>query len=308
MISRRRHTAGDHPDERGAVLIVLVVAVVVMMILMGQASQAWSTITVREREAEFLSRTTQFAHAVKRYQQDNQKLPSTVKELLEPGPNGNSRYLRKAWKDPLTGEDFVLLWLAPDGASLFRSDGKPSSSGSFGNARRGSLASGHNQNTSLNMQQLTIPLGSPGYDAEKTLSLLDAYKKQTENPIGARGGGSAQPFAANPQLNMGNFDTGSNLLETPGMGPIVGLATSFEGTAFLEYKGRDDYAGFEVSIFSLQDEQLAQTTPGMAPKRNKWEMPGVVMPDPLSPAGMKMLNTDPAGLHGESTLDKSGRR
>lgn len=287
-------------------LLVLVVAVVVMMILMGQASQVWSTVTVREREAEFLARATQFAHAVKRYQQDTKKLPSTVKELLEPGPKGNARYLRKAWKDPLTGEDFVLLWLAPGGRSLFRSDGKPSSSGSFGNAPNGGLASNHNQGTALNMQQLTIPLGSPGYDAEQALSLLDAYKRQTEAPVGARIGAS-QPFGANPELNMGNFDTGSSLLETPGMGPIVGLATSFEGTAFKEYKGREDYAGFEVTIFSLFDDQLAQTTPGMAPKRNKWEMPGVVMPDPLSTAGQNMLNTNPANLNGGPTLVPSGQ-
>ena len=113
-------------SERGSVLLILVIGITVMLILLGQAAQSWSTITIREREAEFISRGEQYSRAVLRYQADNQKLPTTLEQLFEPGPKGNSRYARKKWKDPLTGGDWVLLWLAPDGASLFRSDGRPS--------------------------------------------------------------------------------------------------------------------------------------------------------------------------------------
>ena len=261
---------------------------------------------MREREAEFISRATQIAHAIQRYQADNQKLPTTMQELLEPGPKGNSRYLRRAWKDPLTGEDFVLLWLAPDGVSLFRSDGKPSSSGSFGNTRQAGVPSNPNQASALNLQALTVPLGSPGYDPDKVRSALDAYKTITENPVGSRTG-SVQPFGTASDLNLGGFDTGSNLLNTPGIGPIVGVATSYEGPAFLEYKGREDYAGFEISIFSFKEDQLAQKSPGLAPKRNLFEMPGYAVPDPLSPEGMKFNNTAVDQLGGNPE-PKDGQR
>ena len=286
-------------SERGAVLLVLVVAIVVMLILLGQAAQAWSTIIVREREAEFISRATQIARAIQRYQADNQKLPNTIKQLLEPGPKGNSRYLRRPWKDPLTGKDFVLLWLGPDGSSLFRSDGKPSTSGSFGNAGPAGAGASSNRATSLNLQALTVPLGSPGYDGDKVQSLLDAYRKTTEKPVGS-GIGANRPFAANPELNMGSFDTGSDLLETAGLGPVVGVATSMTGPTFLEFKGREDYAGFEISIFTFMQDQMTQQA--QVPKRNLWEMPGTAMPDPLSPEGMLLYNTDVNELGGGTSL------
>ncbi|MFQ5719746.1 MAG: type II secretion system protein [Acidobacteriota bacterium] len=309
--------SGDEMHERGAVLLVLVVGIVVMGILAGQVVQGWNAITTREREAEFVSRATQIAHSIQRYQADYQKLPSTMKELMEPGPKGNSRYLRKLWKDPLTGEDFVLLWLAPDGASLFRSDGKPSTSGSFGNTPGGQqpgVASNHNQASSLNLNQLTVPLGSPGYDASKNLSLLDAYKKQQSNPVGPGSGGQgmssglAQPFGANPELKLGKFDTGSSLLSTPGVGPIVGVATSFDGVSYMEFKGHEDYSGFEISIFTISQQQIAQQNTGSPVARNPFEMPGTPLPNPLSPEGKKLYNTDVNQLGGGKSLQPGGNR
>jgi type II secretory pathway pseudopilin PulG len=251
--------------ERGAVLLVLMVGVAVMMILMGTAVQTWGTISQREREAEFIFRGQQYARAIQRFQKDNSALPTTMQQLYEPGPKGNSRYVRKKWKDPLTGADWVLLWLAPDGATLFRSDGRPSTSGTFRTAP--GAPAGSNQATALNLnaQALTIPPGSPGYDAGKVKSTIDAYRRSTEQPVGA-----SKAFGFNPDLNLAGFDTTSSLLTSPGIGPIVGVATSFTGQAFLEWKGRGDYAGYEISIFSFQDDRQGPQTDGLAPKRGGW--------------------------------------
>jgi len=292
---RRPHRRG----ESGAVLMVLMIVVIIMMILMGRAAQSWSTITQRERETEFIFRGQQIASAIQRFQTDNGSLPTTMKQLLEPGPKGNSRYLRHEWKDPLTGGDWVLLWLAPDGSSLLRSDGRPSVSGSFRTAP-GGQGLGGNQATSINLQQLTIPIGSPDYDADKTRSLLDAYKKSTENPVGTN-----RSFGFDSGVNMGTFNTGSDLLSTPGLGPIVGVATSFTGQAFMEWKGRADYSGYEVSIFSFSDDQQGPQGKnlGGVPQRNPWEMPGTPVPDPLSPEGRRLMNTDSSLLGGGGSLD-----
>ncbi len=292
-----RPTPAGRGGERGAVLLVIMIGVVIMMILMGSAVQAWSTIYQREREAEFIFRGQQYARAIQRFQKDTGALPTTLQQLYEPGPKGNSRFLRKKWKDPLTGGDWVLLWLAPDGATLFRSDGRPSTSGSFRTAP--GAPAGSNQATALNLnaQALTIPPGSPGYDADKVKSTIDAYRKSLEKPVGAN-----KAFGFNPNVNLDGFDTGSSLLSTPGIGPIVGVATSFTGKAFLEWKGRADYSGYEISIFSFEDDRQGPDTGGLAPKRNLWEMPGMPMPDPLSPEGKKFYNTGP-GLGGVDSLE-----
>jgi type II secretory pathway pseudopilin PulG len=274
------------------------VAAIIMAILLGRATQSWSTVIQREREAEFIFRGRQIANAIRRFQADTGALPTTMKQLLEPGPKGNSRYLRAEWKDPLTGGDWVILWLAPDGASLLRSDGKPSVSGSFRTAPGQGLAG--NQASGINLQQLTIPIGSPDYDPDKTRSLLDAYKKSTENPVGAN-----RSFGYDAGLNLGTFDTGSDLLSTPGLGPIVGVATSLTGQAFMEWKGRADYSGYEVSIFSFEDDQRGPQGRDLGvPQRNPWEMPGTPVPDPLSPEGRRLMNTDSRRLGGGGSLDR----
>jgi hypothetical protein len=264
------------------------VGVLISMILMGKAAQTWEVISQREREAEFLSRSKQFVYAIQRFQEDNGMLPTTLKQLLEPGPKGNSRYLRHEWNDPLTGGDWVLLWMAPDGSSLFRSDGKPSATGSF----RTTPLAGGDPTSAFNNQALTIPIGSASYDADKTKSLLDAYKKSKETAIGAR-----TAFGNSPNVNLGSFDTGSGMLNQQGIGPIAGVATSLTGKVFREWKGQSDYSGYEVSIFSFQDDRKGPDN-GLSPNRNLFEMPGTVVPDPLSPEGCKMLNTCAENLGG----------
>ncbi len=276
--------------ESGAVILVLMVGVIIMMILMGKAAQSWSVVSQREREAEFLSRSRQIVFAIQRYQADNGSLPTKMEQLMEPGPKGNSRYVRHPWKDPLTGGDWVLLWMAPDGSSLFRSDGKPSSTGSFRTtAQMGKNVSG---SAALNMNQLSIPLGSGGYDADKTRSLIDTAKALDRQQQSAQ-----SPFGNTPKVNLGSFDADSSILSTQGVGPIAGVATSLTGPVFQEWKGHGDYTGYEISIFSFDDDQKGPEPVGKA-DRNMWEMPGAALPDPLSPEGRKAMGTDAAALGG----------
>lgn len=278
-----------HEGERGAIILALMVAVVIMMILMGRTVQSLEVMTQREREEEFLSRSRQIIYAIERFQKDNGALPTKMEQLLEPGPNGNSRYIRHPWKDPLTGGDWVLLWMAPDGASLFRSDGRPSTTGSFRTTPQGQAGGNVDPAAQFNMQQLNIPLGSPGYDADKTKSLLDTYRKTSEGKVG-----SNSPFA-NSNANLGGFDLDSQVMSTAGVGPIAGVATSLTGPAFREWKGHGEYEGYEISLFSFRDDQKGPD-PNLNAEKNMWEMPGRAVPDPLSPEGRKLLNTDAGSL------------
>lgn len=276
--------------ESGAVILALMVGVIIMMIFMGKAAQTWEVISQREREEEFLSRSRQIVYAIKRYQDDHGSLPTKMEQLMKPGPKGNSRYVRHPWKDPLTGGDWVLLWMAPDGATLFRSDGKPSSTGSFRTSPQ--LGKNVTPSAALNLNQLSIPLGSGGYDADKARSLISASKALDQQQRRAQ-----TPFGNTPSVNLGSFDADSSILSTQGIGPIVGVATSLTGPAFREWKGHGDYSGYEISIFSFDDDQKGPKQL-VNPDRNMWEMPGAALPDPLSPEGRKAMGTDAAALGG----------
>ena len=93
-------------DERGYLMVALLVAMSVMAIWMGAALPAWRTLAQREKEAELVFRGEQYARAVLLYRRKmNGSSPMTIDALVQ------GRFLRKKFKDPMTGEDFQPLYL-----------------------------------------------------------------------------------------------------------------------------------------------------------------------------------------------------
>jgi type II secretory pathway pseudopilin PulG len=96
---RSRGTSQD-----GYAMAALLVAMSVMAVFMTIALPVWNTQAQREKEAELVFRGEQYARAVMLYQRKfANALPPSVDVLL------NDRYLRKKYKDPITGGDFQLL-------------------------------------------------------------------------------------------------------------------------------------------------------------------------------------------------------
>jgi type II secretory pathway pseudopilin PulG len=90
--------------ERGYAMAALLVAMAVMAVMMSVLLPVWSTMARREKEAEFFFRGEQYANAISLFQQKTANAnPPTIDVLL------TQRYLRKKFKDPITGEDFVLV-------------------------------------------------------------------------------------------------------------------------------------------------------------------------------------------------------
>ena len=103
-------------SERGYAMAALLVAMSVMAVMMTVALPVWNTAAKREKEAELVFRGEQYARAIALYQRKfANALPPSVDVLL------NDRYLRKKYKDPITGKDFQLL----SGASVQANAGVP---------------------------------------------------------------------------------------------------------------------------------------------------------------------------------------
>ena len=83
--------------EAGYSLVALLAAVAVMMVLLGMAMPSWRYLMKNDNEEELLYRGGQIADAVARYQRRNgNALPPSLEVLVQ------GRYLRKAYKDPMT--------------------------------------------------------------------------------------------------------------------------------------------------------------------------------------------------------------
>jgi type II secretory pathway pseudopilin PulG len=85
-------------------MVALLVAMSVMAVALSTALPMFSTIARREREAELVFRGQQYARAVSLFQRKYANaLPPELDVLL------NERFLRKKYKDPITGGDFQLV-------------------------------------------------------------------------------------------------------------------------------------------------------------------------------------------------------
>jgi len=120
-------------NQQGFTFLTVVFAVVIIGISLSVAGQQWRTIVLRDKEEELLYRGDQIKHAIEAYYRDR---PGTgtpavsrpgvaagmnfyptcgmegndcFKELLGDPTSHKKRYLRKAYKDPITNGDWLLI-------------------------------------------------------------------------------------------------------------------------------------------------------------------------------------------------------
>jgi type II secretory pathway pseudopilin PulG len=95
------HLQGQH----GYAMVVLLVAMSVAAILMSAAMPVWHQSVQREKEAELIFRGNQYVHAIGLFQRRSGPgvLPPNLDVLV------SNHFLRKKFKDPITGQDFDLL-------------------------------------------------------------------------------------------------------------------------------------------------------------------------------------------------------
>ena len=101
-------------EESGVTYLLVMLAVVLMGISVTVAAKQWKAVVQREREAELLARGIEIQGALATYSAQQKKgrtgfsgeiYPLTLEELTkQPKPA-----LRKAYKDPITGDDWEYV-------------------------------------------------------------------------------------------------------------------------------------------------------------------------------------------------------
>lgn len=100
-----RHVGQDtDTSQRGVAMAALLVGLSIMAIMMTVAMPAWSHAVRREREIEMEWRGRQYQEAIRMFQAKyGGAYPPNVDVLVE------QKFLRKKYKDPITGEDFAVI-------------------------------------------------------------------------------------------------------------------------------------------------------------------------------------------------------
>lgn len=215
IAARPRRSSGTSQD--GYAMAALLVAMSVMAVFMTVALPVWNTQAQREKEAELVFRGEQYARAVMLYQRKfANALPPSLDVLL------NDRYLRKKYKDPITGGDFQLL----SGASAQANVG--ALGGNLGGAARPGgpvVARGSTGSTGG---------GTTGNSAAGSSSSFGQSSMQ-QSSLGNRGAAAAG--------NSG-FGLGAGVGAGPGgtvPGGIMGVTSTSSAKSLRLYNGRGNY-------------------------------------------------------------------
>src|SRR6187549_3955406 len=157
-------TGKRHEDENGFLMVALLVGMAVAAVYMAAALPAWRQQAQREKEEELIFRGKQYARAILLYQEKNRNVnPPDIDVLV------SQHFLRKKWKDPVTGEDFVPLGVG------VATPGSASQSGTSGGQNQGRAGGGQpltNQNP-----------GVSGVRSKSTATSIKIYQQQQQHSL-----------------------------------------------------------------------------------------------------------------------------
>lgn len=97
-------------NSSGFAYIALLVFIIIIGISLGAAGKYWGNVMLREKEEELLYRGDQYRKAIDQYYSFGKQYPQSIADLLkDPRSPTGKRHLRKKYKDPISGEDFVEI-------------------------------------------------------------------------------------------------------------------------------------------------------------------------------------------------------
>jgi len=158
----RRICPRARQNERGYILLALLLFFALMIIATAIIVPTITFEIRRDKEAEMIHRGVQYARAIRAFTRATSRYPLRLEELQS--TNGQ-RFIRKLYKDPITGQDFRLLH-PPDIRSApapnLNHPGDPANPNSADGSASGSdSADPGNQDAAANQDAASAPPSKP---------------------------------------------------------------------------------------------------------------------------------------------------
>jgi type II secretory pathway pseudopilin PulG len=276
--------------EDGYVLITMLLTVSLMTIAALAVLPSITFEIKREREKEMIHRGVQYSRAIRTYYKKFGRYPTRLEDLDN---TNNLRYLRKHYKDPITGQDFKLLHFGEPGLTLGGSFGggtipgaNPIGGGAGANGAAGSNSAfggsgfGNTGNSGFGNAS-NSGFGNTGVNNSGVFSQSSSFGGNANggNSNGGFGAnsnaqsGSAQPGTnaaagsdstqASTQVAAGTAqgDTSSSGQQLIASGPIVGVASVSKKTTIREFNHKKKYNEWQFVYDPTLDRGGLITTP-----------------------------------------------
>ena len=210
-------------------MAALMVLLAVMMIMSTLVFQGWQDVKHRDDEAEMIFRAQEIVRAIVRYRKDRGAGPTTLEQLIEPGPRAQF-YLRQLYEDPLVEDgQWGLLYVGPNNEILDPGAVTPG----------GGLLGG------INSSELNVT----------SRERLNAHIQRRKDRAAERG------------IDPRRIVMGSRRKPAQVAGlPIAGVKSLATGQAFRVYKGQTEYSEW---LFTYLDLEIPQIPGQKAGGRNR---------------------------------------
>lgn len=277
------------PDA-GFSLAALIFFLTAASILAAAAIPAYKMQAERQREKELIFRGEEYIRAIQKFQRKFGTFPPSVDALVE--TNG-LRFLRRAYKDPITDKEFRLIYINPDGSvtgsTLF-------------NQRINNAPLFQGGNPQAFSQQFGQPGAQPGQQQPMQQLQQQQQRPQPQQQQPPRGGGvqpppqqqmqqgqqrppqQGQPGQQRQQAGPFGQQPGGN--QTFGTAGIIGVASDSDKESVMVYNNRQKYNEWEFIALMNQTGQPGQPGQPMQPGAGGQQFPGQQMP-PGMPPGMQ---------------------
>jgi type II secretory pathway pseudopilin PulG len=262
-LQARHQATRHHRGQRGYILLTLLLLVALLIIAAAAALPAISFEIRRDREQELIHRGVQYSRAIRTYYKKFGRYPTRLEELEN---TNNLRFLRKRYKDPITGQDFKLLhfgevkltFSAPvagasnlNGANSLNGPGSLNSPGGFGSPSGNAPAGG-------NFGSANSGFGAAARPPSDTNSAAD----QNQTP-GVSQVAQAPPGQPTEQADSSSKDQLSG--KTFGGGPVVGVISTSKKDSIREFNHKKKYSEWQFIYDPATDRGGLLNTPNQPP-------------------------------------------
>lgn len=244
--------------EQGYIMLILLLTVAMMIIAAGVIVPSITFEIKRDREEEMIHRGVQYSRAIRAYYKKFGRYPAKIEDLEN---TNQMRFLRKRYKDPITGRDFKLLHYGEAKLSLNGIAGGTiagatpvsgmASSGGFGQPSTfgGNSGFGNNSNSLLGQNSQSTVSPTTGTNPSQTQTTDSSTDTSASNAPGAN------------NATGNSADAGSGSTTQFGGAPIVGVASTSKDTTIREYDHKKKYNQWQFVYDPTLDQGYLITTP-----------------------------------------------
>jgi type II secretory pathway pseudopilin PulG len=240
------------PRDEGYVLLVLLLFLAVLSLSFLTLAERIDSQFKRDREEELIHRGVQYSRAVRNFVNEFHRYPNSIEELES---TNNLHFLRKRYKDPITGKDFKILHLT-DMPNFISMQGPGVSVTGLASQQQGFPA--------LNGTTPTATGTSASGTANAESSSQSDQNSSNAPALITSSSDSSEPRPADVVKAAGAI--------------VVGVASASEGKAIREFNRKDHYNQWLFTYDPSTDNGGILTTPSRPPlhvaiQRNQQESP-----------------------------------